>query len=296
MNGETWALIAGTGFGLFQSLNRRAVLGMDVYFATFIQLLISSIVLAGIALFTLDLHILSTISLTAILYFSTAGLLHFFIGWTFLNASQKKIGASRTSPLIGTTPLFATVISAVVLKELPGWLSMLGIGLIVYGAYVISEKSSSKEDKHIETGWKGAWLGLSASICWSISPYFIRAGLSQFPSPLLGVTIGSAVSALVYLVILLFQGKTAFFSTTTTDAWVFKILAGIFVGLSTWARWIALDLAPVPVVLAITMVSTPLVILLSPFVSGKNLERVTISLWVGTALILGGALLLTFIV
>ena len=47
--------------------------------------------------------------------------------------------------------------------------------------------------------------------------------------------------------------------------------------------------------LAITMVSTPVVILLSPYVSGKHLERVTVMLWVGAALILGGALLLTFI-
>jgi uncharacterized membrane protein len=67
------------------------------------------------------------------------------------------------------------------------------------------------------------------------------------------------------------------------------------VGLSTWARWIALDLAPVAVVLAITMVSTPVVIVLSPYVAGKHLEQVTATLWAGAGLIIGGALLLTFI-
>ena len=66
-------------------------------------------------------------------------------------------------------------------------------------------------------------------------------------------------------------------------------------GLSTWMRWIALGLAPVAVVLAISMVSTPVVILLSPIVAGKHLERVTVTLWMGAVLILGGALLLTFI-
>jgi uncharacterized membrane protein len=60
-------------------------------------------------------------------------------------------------------------------------------------------------------------------------------------------------------------------------------------------RWVALDLAPVAVVLALTMISTPLVILLSPLISGKHLERVTAVLWSGTGLILGGALLLVLI-
>jgi len=37
------------------------------------------------------------------------------------------------------------------------------------------------------------------------------------------------------------------------------------------------------------------VILLSPLISGKHLERVTAMLWIGTGLILSGALLLTFL-
>ena len=80
----------------------------------------------------------------------------------------------------------------------------------------------------------------------------------------------------------------------TRDAWTFKVAAGILVGLSTWMRWVALDLAPVAIVLALSMISVPLVGLLSPLVSGKQLERVTATLWLGTGLILCGALLLTF--
>jgi uncharacterized membrane protein len=43
------------------------------------------------------------------------------------------------------------------------------------------------------------------------------------------------------------------------------------------------------------MVSVPLVILLSPLISGKHMENVTVSLWVGAGLILCGALMLTLI-
>lgn len=298
MTGALWALVAGIGFGLFQTVNRRAVQGMDVFFATFIQLIVSALVLAGIALLTEDVKPLFNAPISAILNFAVAGFFHFFIGWTFLNASQKSIGAARTSPLIGTTPLFATVIAALTLREFPSLLAMLGIGLIVFGAFVISRtpaNSGTPESQPVKTGLRASWLGLSAAFCWAISPIFIRAGLKDLPSPLLGVTVGAAVSALAYGIVLLFQRGRWATLTVSSDTWIFKITAGLLVGLSTWMRWIALDLAPVAVVLAITMVSVPLVIFLSPIVSGKHLEHVTATVWAGAGLVLGGALLLTFI-
>lgn len=303
MSGALWAITAGLGFGLFQTLNRRAVHGMDVYVATFVQLLVSTVVLVMISLLTEDVRALLSAPLRVWVNFALAGLLHFFIGWTFLNASQKKIGAARTSPLIGTTPLFATVIAAITLGELPGVWGMVGIVLIVLGAYVISKRPGSSgktngdpaPNQVGQAGWAASWLGLSAAFCWALSPIFIRAGLEDLPSPLLGVTWGIAFSALAYGVILLWKRERWQGSEITGDAWLFKLLAGLLVGLSTWVRWIALDLAPVAIVIALTMVSVPMVILLSPFVSGKHMENVTVALWVGAGLILGGALLLTFL-
>ncbi len=79
------------------------------------------------------------------------------------------------------------------------------------------------------------------------------------------------------------------------DALQFKVLAGILVGLSTWARWIALSLAPVGVVLALTQVSVPVVVLLlAPLIVGWHLERVTARVWLGASTIIGGSLLLVW--
>jgi drug/metabolite transporter (DMT)-like permease len=300
MSGALWAITAGVGFGLFQTFNRRAVKGMDVYVATFIQLVVSTIVLLAIALLTEDVRALLAAPFSVWVNFALAGTLHFFIGWTFLNASQKRIGAARTSPLIGTTPLFATVIAAVTLREFPGFWGILGVGLIVLGAYVISQRSGDSKDREenpqpVKAGLQASWLGLSAAFCWALSPIFIRAGLEDLPSPLLGVTWGIAFSALAYGIVLLWQRNRWLGSEITGDAWMFKLLAGLLVGLSTWVRWIALDLAPVAIVIALTMVSVPLVILLSPLISGKHMENVTVSLWVGAGLILCGALMLTLI-
>lgn len=295
-----WALAAGAGFGLFQALNRQAVRGMDVYVATFVQLLVSSIVLVAISLVTEDVGLAFTAPVGAILSFVVAGFLHFLIGWTLLNASQKRIGAARTSPLVATVPLFGAVVAAVALREFPTWVELLGIGIIVFGAYLVSKETEDPAGRDNPTQRfsalvRASWMGLAAAFFWALSPVFIRVGLQGLPSPMLGVTIGVTASAISYAIILLWQRERWLGVPITNEAWTFKLLAGLLVGLSTWMRWVALDLAPVAVVLALTMISSPLVILLAPLVSGKHLERVTTVLWAGTGLILGGALLLVFI-
>jgi uncharacterized membrane protein len=300
MSGVLWALAAGAGFGLFQAINRQAVRGMDVYVATFVQLVVSSIVLIVISLAIEDMTLLFHAPAISILSFAAAGFLHFLIGWTFLNASQKKIGAARTSPLIGTNPLFAAVIAAVTLHEFPSIQESIGIFVIVLGVYLISRESADPGNSNRGTQtWtailSASWLGLGAAFFWAVSPIFTRLGLQGLPSPLLGVTVGVTASALGYAVVLLWQRERWQGQPITNEAWTYKLIAGVLVGLSTWMRWVALDLAPVAVVLALLMISTPLVIILSPLISGSHLERMTRVLWMGTILILGGALLLVFI-
>jgi len=264
-----------------------------------VQLVVSSIILISLSLATEDVRLLVTAPLLTILYFAAAGFFHFLIGWTFLNASQKKIGAARTSPLIGTTPFFAAILAAATIGEIPTWLELSGIAVIVLGVYFVSlqaETPTTGSDAKQKYSFRlrDSWLALAAAFCWSISPIFIRYGLEGLESPLLGVTVGVTASALGYAAILLWQRERWLGKAIGNEAWIFKLVAGVLVGLSTWMRWLALDLAPVAVVLALTMISTPLVILLSPLISGKHLERVTSLLWTGTGLILGGALLLTF--
>lgn len=301
MTGAMWAILAGTGFGLFQTLNRRAVSGMDVYLATFLQLFISAVVLVVITLFTVDLHILGDLPVRALINFALAGFFHFFVGWTFLNTSQKHIGASRTSPLIGTTPLFGAVLAALTLREFPNWQSSIGILLMMVGVFYISRSNGGENNSHPnENGihksvWRDSLHGLTAALCWAISPIFIRQGLKDLPSPLVGVTIGILASVIAYGIPLVIQRRQRLFTAATRDALMFKIVAGVLVGLSTWVRWIALDMTSVATVLALSLISIPMVIILSPYVMGRHLERITTMLVTGAALIIGGALVLIYV-
>jgi uncharacterized membrane protein len=75
----------------------------------------------------------------------------------------------------------------------------------------------------------------------------------------------------------------------------FKLLAGLMVGLSVWARWAALDYASIAVVLALGLLSVPVVLLLSPILMGRHVERVTVQIWLGAALVVVGGLVLVLL-
>jgi len=296
VSGALWAIAAGAGFGIFQALNRRAVHGMDAYLSTFFQLLISGVVLGAATVFTIDLSLVKSMSAQAWFNFSMAGFFHFFVGWTLLNSSQKRIGASRTSPLIGTTPLFGAMVGFVYFGEVLSISSWIGIFLIITGVYLVTrpgeKHNGDSQTPQEESSWRAYMFGIGAAMAWSISPIFIRKGLAEVPFPVLGVTIGMLASAIGYIVPLYLRRKQNVFGEITKDALAFKVIAATLVGFSTWARWNALELTAVATVLAITMISTPLVLIISPMVMGKQLEKITVPLVTGASLVLLGALIL----
>jgi DME family drug/metabolite transporter len=127
MSGEFLAVVAAVGFGLFQSLNRRGAHKVDIYWATYLLLITSSLILVVITSATQSFSPFLSAPLDAIINFALAGFIHFFIGWTLLSLSQERVGAARTGALVRASPLFATVIAYVALDEMPSPISILGI-------------------------------------------------------------------------------------------------------------------------------------------------------------------------
>ncbi len=290
MSGAFWAAASGVGFGAFQTVNRRAVARMDVYVATFIQLGVALAVLLALVLATGDRNRLDSIPLGSLGWFLLGGLAHFFVGWTLLNMSQQRIGAARTSPLISTVPLFGAGIAAVTLGELPSGLTWVGIALITLGAYAVSAERLLQGPSRGPVAWRDSVFGIGTALAWALSPVFIRKGLNGFDVPLLGVTVGLGVSLVGYALALAVRGRWD--REHLGDAPWLKVLAGVLVALSTWGRWVALERTSVGAVLALGLMSVPVVLLLSPLLMGREVERVTVVVWLGAALVVGGSLLL----
>lgn len=285
------AAAAGLGFGVFQTLNRRAVGGMsDVYLATFLQLVVAMLVLGAATLATEDVALLGDAPASAVAWFALAGLVHFTVGWTFLNMSQMRIGAARTSPLLATNPVWGAFIAAALLSELPRAVTWVGIAVVLAGAFLVSLERVQ------ETGWGvglgDALPGLAAALAWSFSPIFVKEGLDGLDAPLLGLTLGMLVAVVAYAALLPFRPRPEEARLGSRTALAFKLAAGLMVGLSVWARWVSLDTTGVAVVLALGLLSVPVVLVLSPVLMGRHVERVTLAVWAGGALVVAGGLIL----
>jgi drug/metabolite transporter, DME family len=289
VTGVLWAAVSGIGFGLFQSVNVRAVRRLDdVYVSTFLQLLIAAALLLGACIAVGDLPLLADASAWALISFGLAGLVHFFLGWTLLNVSQDRIGAARTSPLLTTVPLFGLAIAAVTLGQMPGTAALAGIAVVVAGALVIT-------DPRAEAGlrWQDSLPGMATAFLWALSPVFTVEGLEELDSPLLGVTIGLVFSAVAYaLVLAATPGERPSARDLPREGVALKLVSGVLVALAIWGRWEALDLADVGVVLALNLLAVPTVLLLAPVIAGRQLEPVDARIWLGAGLVVAGSLIL----
>ncbi len=284
MTGALWAVASGIGFGLFQSFNRRALLDIeDPYVSTFMNLAVAAAALLAVALVTEDVGRLLDADAWVLLAFAGAGVVHFLLGWTFLNMSQRRIGAARTSPLLTMAPIFALVVAAIAVGQLPGPFALAAIVPMVIGAYLVAGGGE-------EARGADALPGLACALMWGISPVLTLKGLDGLDSPLLGVTLGMVASVATYGVLLL--GRRRRLGTFARDALAFKLGAGLLVAFATWGRWLAIDGTDVAVVLALALVSVPVVLFLSPLLVGRHIERVTRQVWAGAGLVVAGALAL----
>jgi len=288
VTGALWAAASGIGFGLFQSLNRRATGDIgNAYVSTFLQLLVAVVVLVIASAATADVGLLGDASAWSLTAFALAGIIHFLLGWTFLNLSQERIGAARTSPLLTMTPIFGLAVAAVTLGELPRLATLGGIAVAVLGAYLLTNG-----DAELTLRPRDTVFGLATALMWAVSPVLTVKGLDGLSSPLLGVTIGMVAAAAAYGVALAASGTPVRVGEIAPDALAIKLAAGVLVALSTWGRWLALDFAAVAVVLGLNLLSVPVVLLVAPLVSGRHVERVTVRIWVGSLLVALGSLFL----
>jgi drug/metabolite transporter (DMT)-like permease len=294
VSGAVVAAASGIGFGLFQTLNIRAVRGMDPFASTFLQIAVAAVALLVASAVSGGIGDLAGAPGDSLAWFAAAGILHFVAGWTLLNVSQKRIGAARTSPLLTTVPLFGIAFAALTVGQLPAAVELPAIALMVLGAYVVVSRgragAAAGGGLHVTPA--DAAPALCCAMCWALSPALTVRGLRGLDDPLLGLTLGLVVSTAGYALAFAVVRRGLGLRTAGRSALAIKLLAGVFVGLSTWGRWAALDGTTVAVVLALNLLSIPVVLLASPLMAGRHAENVTPRVWAGATLVVTGSLLL----
>ncbi len=289
MSGVLWATVSGIGFGIFQSLNRRAIRGIeDPYVSTFVQLAVATAILVVASLVSEDLSRLGDASGGTIAIFALAGIVHFVLGWLLLNMSQARIGASRTAPLITLTPLFGVVLAVVLRGELPSAGALAAIAPIMAGAWLLASRESG--GVAIE---RDSIYAFGTAFMWALSAVLTVEALEGLDSPLLGVTLGLLAATVALGGALLARGSLgAAIRSIARNTLALKVAAAVLVAFATWFRLLALGETDVAVVLAANLVSVPVVLVLAPMMVGRHLEQADARVWLGGLLVAGGILLL----
>ncbi|HZN89948.1 MAG TPA: DMT family transporter [Thermoleophilaceae bacterium] len=288
MNGVLWATASGVGFGVFQSVNRWAIRGIeDPYVSTFIQLAVATTTLVAASLVSEDLSQLADASTEAIVLFAIAGIVHFVLGWVLLNVSQARIGASRTAPLITLTPLFGVLLAVVTLGELPSAAVLVAIVPIMAGAWILASRGGG--DFAIE---RDSVFAFATAFMWALSAVLTVDALEGLDSPLLGVTLGLLAATITLGGMLVARDSLGAIRMIARDTLTLKLIAALVVAFATWFRLLALGDTDVAVVLAVNLVAVPVTLLLAPLMVGRHLEQADVRVWLGGLLVIVGVLAL----
>lgn len=139
----------------------------------------------------------------------------------------------------------------------------------------------------------GYGFGMLTALCWAISPIFISLGLQGLPSSIWGTAIGLSIAALVYLVWYFWRNTGPARVSSENNALSWQIGAGVTGGLGILARNIALDFAPVAIVISLAQTAALFTIILGPILLGaEHRERISARLVIGVLTLISGSVLI----
>jgi DME family drug/metabolite transporter len=282
--GVAWALIAAVGFGVTQTMNRKANQTVDAYRTAFGLLVGVEILLVAREIVTGEFRLLAGTEVATIALFAGSTFIHYLAGWTLLAMSQQRIGVARTGALISAAPLVGTLLAARVLDEGFGVLTFVGVVVTVVGVAMVSMSRGGEGGSRFARPWHA----LTVAVLWGISPQMIRLGLRDLDAPVLGLTIGLGISLVVFAVALTIRG--AWRGPVSTSAIGWMAAGGVSGAVAISAQWISFSLTTVAVAITVQQLAVLVVVALVPVMFKEPLERLNALLLSGTfAMLVGSA-------
>ena len=226
--------------------------------------------------------------------FSAAGLSGLMLGRIFLFKGIRTVGASRTTPVVSASALVSAVLAVIFLGETLTIAHAVGILLIVVGIGTISwmTAADSMEKPSLREAWAAMLLPLGAALFIGIEPIFIRIGLNSGTPVLVGLTIMATTALVSFTGYQRIQRGRVYLPGESADLrWYLVAALASTAGLT--AYFLALELAPIVVVVPIIQLSPLAVLALSAAFLPQKLERVTWKLAVAATVVVVGATLVS---
>jgi LPXTG-motif cell wall-anchored protein len=213
--------------------------------------------------------------------FMLVGLLGPGLGRTLNITSLKRIGVSRTTPVVGTAPFFATILAILFLDEGYSFYLFLGMGLIVLGIFILSRRKEN--GKHVFDK-KDLLLPLSSAFLGGSSIVVAKIALGALGNPFVGVGITLGTAFFVVLGYTLGTRQIKKLNFTRVEA-TFPVLAGCSMAAAFFLNFKALEIGDVAVVAPIFSAFPLFGVFLSHFILK---EQITARIWLAAIIIVLG--------
>lgn len=177
----------------------------------------------------------------------------------------KLADASLVTPLLIFSPVFTLLISAVFLSEIPSTRGLLGVGLVLLGAYWLNRSS--------ETGWlapfkslaitPGVTLVLLAGLLWAITPLFEKIAIlhTNPESPRFAAFAATTLLVFILTPAVIVRGKSAIVKLSLHRREL--ILTGLIAGVAPVLGYTAFSLGLVGYVTTLFKLSTLMTVIWS---------------------------------
>jgi len=235
------------------------------------------------------------ITQTSLVSFVLAGVLGSLFGRVFMYISIRKIGASRTAPLVSSQALFATILGIAFLGESLATVHFIGIVFVLFGIGFIAYETSNDGSKQLNT-WElvtSLSLPFGAALMFGVEPIFATYGLRAGTAAPIGLVIKIISATVGFLVYLWWQNNLPDYSLLRDDSLKWFVIAGLANTVFLFAYYSALEVAPVNIVVPVQITSTLWIVILSALFMPRNLETVSWSLFFYIVIVFIGITLIT---
>ncbi len=284
------SLLAGLGFASAAIFARVGMQGIKPLPSTLISLVVSSFPATILALL-FALQDIRALPPLAFLWLLGLGAVNFLGGRTQNYLAIARIGASRSSAILGTSAVFAATFAITITGERPHAVVLVGTAGVVVGLGIALGES-------IRRGWdtdRRSLLGyleaLIAAASYGGANVVAKELTQEYGSPLM-ISVFSLLFGVILLSPLAGREAISGLRTGRTDLRfvAFAGLSGLASATAVMSLYYALQRADVVVVSPIVSVN-PLITLLLAQLFIARLENITRRVVVGTTLAVGGVLL-----
>ena len=164
----------------------------------------------------------------------------------FIKAVQMS-ALSLVIPMLSFTPVFAVLTSVLVLGELPTLRQIIGIGVIVSGAFTLGWAGTKVGSQGFRE--PGIWLMIAVALCWASTLTFEKLALRYAMVPIHALSLSVLMGILMFLILML-QGSLSELKEITHYKKLY-LWAIISSSLATGTQLLAITVVQVGVVEAI---------------------------------------------